>query len=80
MYDDMTTDMRPKLATLHVPVTLLYPWDPVMGSQAKVDAVYQSAYSSVPHVKTLRIDNSLHFIMLDQPQAFSDAIAKFLKD
>jgi pimeloyl-ACP methyl ester carboxylesterase len=40
----------------------------------------KSAYSSAPHVKILRIDHSLHFIMLDQPQAFSDAVAKFLKD
>ncbi len=79
-YDDLTTDLRPKLPNIQTPITLLYPYDPTMGPQATVDTLYQSAYAPAPHAKTIRIDNSYHFIMLDQPEPFAKAVADFLKN
>jgi pimeloyl-ACP methyl ester carboxylesterase len=81
MYEDLTTDLRPKLATIKTPTTLLYPFDAsaVGPDSTKIDAIYTSAYSTMPNLKIHRIDDSRHFIMYDQPAAFDKAIQSFLK-
>ena len=78
-YDDMTTDARPGLAAVQVPVTVLYAWDAVMGPQAAVDGLYAGQYASLPHKILSRVDGSFHFIPLDQPDAFAAAVSSFLK-
>lgn len=79
LYDDLTTDVRPGLATIAVPVTVLYPWDAAMGTpQAKIDRLYTSAYAPLQQARVERIDGSFHFIMIDQPQPFLAAVDRFL--
>lgn len=78
-YDLLTTDARPALGRVQTQVTLLYPYDPAMGAPAAtVDAIYANAYAGLPGVVLKRIDDSRHFIMLDQPKAFADAVDAFL--
>lgn len=80
MYDLLTTDARGELAAIRTPVTLLYPYDPVMGAPvAAIDKTYADAYAALPGVSLKRIDDARHFIMLDQPQAFAAAVEAFLK-
>jgi pimeloyl-ACP methyl ester carboxylesterase len=80
MYDLLTTDARGELAAIRTPVTLLYPYDPAMGAPAAaVDKTYADAYAALPGVLLKRIDDSRHFIMIDQPKAFADAVEAFLK-
>ncbi|HTW94802.1 MAG TPA: alpha/beta hydrolase [Tepidisphaeraceae bacterium] len=80
MYDVMTTDMRPKLARIKTPVTVLYPWDVTMGmSRSVVDGLYQGNFAGLPNKTMVRIDGSYHFIMFDQPQAFEAQVEAFLK-
>ena len=80
MYDDLTTDMRPRLAGITTPVTMLYPWDASSGiPQAAFDQLYTGAYAPLPNKTIKRIDGSYHFIMIDQPKAFADAVDAFLK-
>jgi len=81
MYEDLTTDLRPKLAAIKTPTTLLYPFDAsaVGPDSTKIDAVYTTAYSTMPNLKIHRIDDSRHFIMYDQPAAFDKAVQAFLK-
>ena len=62
------------LLTLAGPTSLLAQSDP-----AKVDTLYQAAYKSMPNVKLVRIDDSRHFIMYDQPAKFDAAVEAFLK-
>ena len=80
MYEDLITDLRPGLGTIKTPTTLLYPFDAaaVGPDPAKIDAVYISAYSSMPSLTIHRIDNSRHFIMFDQPLAFDKEVRAFL--
>ena len=79
MYDDFTTDLRPQLAQIKVPVTMLYPWDTRMGVPAATfDALYHSAFAALPQATLQRIDGSFHFIMIDQKQAFATAVDRFL--
>jgi len=79
--DDMELDLRPGLAAIATPVTLLYPdYVPAGAPPGSTDALYGPAYAPVPHKTLTRIDNSLHFIMLDQPAAFAAALDAFLKE
>jgi pimeloyl-ACP methyl ester carboxylesterase len=80
MYEDMTTDLRPTLAQIKTPVTMLYPWDSSGGfAQADVDALYKQSFAALPNKTLVRIDGSFHFIMFDQPDAFAAQVDAFLK-
>ena len=79
-YDDLTADMRPKLAGIKTPVTMLYPWDTSSQySQSGTDDFYHQSYAALPNKKMVRIDGSDHFIMFDQPDAFLAQVDAFLK-
>lgn len=78
-YDIMTTDGSAGLATLKVPVTVLYAWDETMGQPTeRVDGMYKAAYAKGPSVKLVRVDGAYHFIMFDQPERFSAEVKTFL--
>jgi len=80
MADDMELDLRPGLAAIATPITLLYPdYQPAGMPPGAADGMYGQAYSAMPHKTLTRVDNSLHFIMLDQPTAFDTALDVFLK-
>lgn len=80
MYDLLTTDARADLPAIKTPTTLLYPYDQAMGAPtAMIDATYANAYAGFSGLTMKRIDDSRHFIMLDQPKAFADAVETFLK-
>lgn len=79
-YDDMVLDLRPQLAAIKTPVTVLYPWDDSSQySQTDTDSFYQQNFAALPGVKMVRIDGSDHFIMLDQPDKFLEQVDAFLK-
>jgi pimeloyl-ACP methyl ester carboxylesterase len=78
-YDDLTLDLRPDLAAIKAPLTLLYPDNVPNGAPAGVMAkVYPGLYAGAPTVTLHEIAASKHFIMLDQPKAFADALDAFL--
>lgn len=79
MYEVMTTDMRPEVANIQTPITVVYAYDATMGPEAMVDGLYRGQYTPAPHVSFVRIDGSYHFIMFDQPAAFQAAVADFLR-
>jgi len=80
MAEDMTTDLRSEVATIKTPTLMLYPYDATaVPDVTKIDTVYQTAYKSMPNVKLVRIDDSRHFIMYDQPAKFDAAVEGFLK-
>lgn len=79
VYELMITDLRPELGRIKAPIEIVYAWDVLFGVPAAgVDAMYRQAYVSAPDIHFTRIDNSFHFIMLDQPERFSGAVAAFL--
>jgi len=80
MYEDMTTDLRPRVREIKTPVTVLYPWDPLTGMpQAMFDGLYGESFAPLPNKTMARMDGSFHFIMLDQPEAFAAQVDGFLK-
>lgn len=80
MYDLMTIDLRPELAKIAVPFTVLYAFDESLGQPlASVDGLTQSSYANAKAARLIRIDASRHFIMLDQAEKFAAAVDEFLK-
>ena len=80
MLDDTLTDMRPELPKIAAPVTLLYAQDDTVLPEAMMRAMYDSQYVETPNLTSVMIKGSYHFIMLDQPDAFIQQVALFLKD
>jgi pimeloyl-ACP methyl ester carboxylesterase len=79
-YELMTTDLRPELAQIKAPVQVVYAYDPLYGVPApSVEATFRNAYAGTPQVRFRRIEGSFHFIMLDQPQAFAEAVEAFVQ-
>jgi pimeloyl-ACP methyl ester carboxylesterase len=80
MYEDLTTDLRAKLPDIKTPMTVLYPWDSSTGLEKDaVDSLYRENFAATPNKTMVRMDNSLHFIMLDQPDQFATQVDTFLK-
>lgn len=80
VYEDMTTDLRPELAAITAPFTMLYPFDAGTMPAEMVDGLYRGAFASAKTIRMQRIDGSRHFIMLDQPDAFAAAVDAFLAE
>ena len=79
MYEDLTTDLRPDMASIAAPITLVYPWNAVGPTKPVADALYRKAYASAPRVTFVDIGDAAHFVMLDQPVAFQAALDDFLR-
>jgi pimeloyl-ACP methyl ester carboxylesterase len=79
MLEDLGTDLRPRLAGIKTPSMVLYPYVAAQGTQPEVAGLYTNSYKGMPNVQFTRIDDSLHFIMYDQPVAFHAAVVRFLE-
>ncbi|WP_396595309.1 alpha/beta fold hydrolase [Brevundimonas sp. R86498] len=80
MRDVLTTDARPGLATMTIPVTVLYAADADGGAPAaQADQAWGHEYAALPGATLIRVDGSRHFIMSDQPARFAVLMDAFLK-
>ena len=75
----LTTDMRPALSALAVPLTVLHPATSLGKDEQATQAFYRRQYAQAPKVKLVPVPGSAHFIMLDQPQRFAEAVRSFLR-
>ena len=79
MYDLITTDLRPELAAIRVPVTVLWvrpPNAPV--TEAQMEQFYRLSFAGAPHARIVRVPEAYHFIMWDAPEAFREELRTFL--
>ena len=77
--DDLSLDLRPDLAKIATPITLIYPDNVPNGMPAgAADGSYKASFAGAPHVTFVRVDNARHFVMYDQPAAFDAALDGFL--
>ncbi|MDP3376722.1 MAG: alpha/beta hydrolase, partial [Brevundimonas sp.] len=77
----MLTDLRPALPAMTTPVWAVYAADANGGAPpAMADALWQREYATLPGVELIRVDDSRHFIMADQPQRFSEIVDRFLAE
>jgi pimeloyl-ACP methyl ester carboxylesterase len=62
-----------------VPVWALYASDADGGAPAAMaDALWAREYAGLPAVRLVRVDDSRHFIMADQPERFAALVDQFL--
>jgi pimeloyl-ACP methyl ester carboxylesterase len=79
MYEDLQTDLRPDLAKITTPITLLYPdYTPVGAPPGAMNQMYPPAFAPASSIKPVLVEHSVHFIMLEQPAAFDKALDEFL--
>jgi pimeloyl-ACP methyl ester carboxylesterase len=79
-YEVMTTDLRPDLSSIKTPVTVVYAKDDSMGFAASfIDGIYKTNYDALPDKRLVRVDGALHFVMIDQPDAFAREVDAFLQ-
>lgn len=69
----MTTDLRKSLGEIETPTTVLVAAN-AFAPRARMEALYTSAYSGLDGVKIEIIEDSYHFIMFDQPEAFEEQL------
>ena len=77
----MSHDLRPGLSAIKCPVLVLVALgDKIGGSMKAADmqAAYHAQYANLPQAKFQFFDQSRHFIMLDDPEGFKDALAPAL--
>lgn len=75
----IVTDLRPELANIRAPLTVLYvipPNAPVTPEQ--YDQFFHLSYAGVPQARLIKIEDSYHFIMIDQPERFLREVEAFL--
>ncbi len=75
----ITTDLRPELSRITVPAEVLYvKFNDARMTNEVTDMIYQASFATLPNVELKRIDDSAHFIFLDQPDAFYAQLDAFL--
>ena len=75
----IVTDLRPELSKITAPTEVLYVKfnDPRMTPEL-TDTIYRMSFANLSGAQLKRIDDSAHFIMFDQPQAFYGELDAFL--
>lgn len=77
----IVTDLRPELGAIAAPVRVLYVTPAgVPLTDAQIDAVYKASYANLKDGKLVRIPDSAHFVMSDNPERFRDEMKAFLAD
>lgn len=77
--DTLATDFRPALPEITQPVLVLAAWAAAMGvPKDHIDALYTVQYGGLPNGSVRIVEDSFHFVMIDQPGAFDDALSEVL--
>jgi pimeloyl-ACP methyl ester carboxylesterase len=74
----MRADTTAQLPRIRVPMTVVYAV-PDRQAEAAIDRQFAAAYASARGARLVRIGNSGHMVMLDQPARFRAALAEFLR-
>lgn len=80
MRELIVTDLRPELSAITAPTQVIYVAFNNPGMTAEItDGIYAASFANLDGVVLKRIDDSAHFIMLDQPAIFAAEVNAFLE-
>jgi pimeloyl-ACP methyl ester carboxylesterase len=81
IYEDLLTDMRPELGKIETPTLVLYEYDASTKTPPAeaYESLVKDGYKAMPHVTLVRVEDSRHFIMYDQPAKLDEALEGWLK-
>jgi len=71
-------DLRPHLDAVEAPVTLVYPLNPMMDPE-EVARRYRAQYERLDQFEMRSVDDSRHFVMLDQPERFAEKLQRVVQ-
>lgn len=74
----MTNDMRDQLGSIAAPTTIIAAANP-FAPRARIEPLYRAAYENLADARLTIIEDSYHFIMFDQPEAFLGALRAALE-
>lgn len=80
MEDDMVTDLREDIARITVPLSVVYARDARAMPAERFTAIWRTAYARAPAARLIPVDDSMHFVMLDQPETLDRTISAFLAE
>lgn len=80
MSEVLVTDLRTEIQAISVPTTIVYAQDDAIPNMDGIEAFYRDLYSALPNHVLIPVEGALHFIMLDQPNAFVSAMEAGLRD
>lgn len=76
----IVTDLRPELPHITAPTEVVYArFNDARMTPEITDGIYRASFATLPSAQLKRIDDSAHFIMLDQPAAFAAEVNAFLE-
>jgi pimeloyl-ACP methyl ester carboxylesterase len=77
----MGADLRADLAQLQAETLIMVPYDSAMGvPREQIEETYKAQYDAAPNAAMEIFDDSFHFIMIDQPDAFHARLLAALAD
>jgi N-formylmaleamate deformylase len=71
------TDLAPQLGRLRAPLTVVYA-SPTPQANTVIDRQFAAAYINARGARLIRMDNSTHMVMRDQPARFAAVMRRFL--
>ena len=80
LYEALTVDLRPRLAQITAPVTVVYGWtrDPD-SPRNRLEGLYRYGFQGLAQTARFeRIEGAGHQVMIEQPAAFLAAVRRFL--
>ena len=78
MHELSSMDLGPQLPRIRAPLTVVYA-SPDARARAATDRSFAAAYAPARGARLVRVDNSGHMVMLDQPARFQAALREFLR-
>ncbi len=78
IFENLTTDLRPELPLISVPITMVYPWSAQGLPRERLDTFYRSQFEGARQVRFVDVPEAGHFLMLDQPDRFRAEVNAFL--
>jgi pimeloyl-ACP methyl ester carboxylesterase len=68
------------LGAIRAAVTVVYAWNDTYPLKERADPFFHQQYAAVQHIPYVGIGQSAHFVMLDQPAKFQEALEHFLNN
>lgn len=78
MHELAGVDLSPQLPRIRASMTIVYA-SPDAGSDASIDRQFEAAFAPARGARLVRIGDSGHMVMLDQPRRFREELRRFLE-
>ncbi len=78
MHELSSMDLGPQLGRIRAPLTVVY-GSPDPQARAAIDRSFTAGFAPARGARLVRIDDSGHMVMLDQPARFQAAVREFLR-